>query len=844
MTDVFISYVEEDGRIADQIAQGLQVAGYSTWHYERDGLPGTDYLETIGATIDAVKAVVIVISAKSLQSQQVYRELVRAAENNKALFPLLYGIRHEQFQERGQKWRQALGATTSIAIPPDGVAVIMPRLLAGLMARGISPTGGGGNPQPQQPPPPPPRPKHSVPILVYAALLVLAIAVTVAITLAVTRRGISPSAPTATVSQEQMATAAARETPAPTAAPLSAAAPTTAPTLPAAPALDVHATLLQLLEVKYPKQIAWSADGKWIAIRSYDIPFLDARTTKEMYRITSVQWPSSLAFSPDGKTLAYAGDQVTFVQVGTWGELGTLAGSGGTKALAYSPDGRRLATAIGNVVKLWNLSSGKEEWTFPDTSGFALAFSPDGKMVAAAGGTGGGEIKRWNAEMGEELPVLKGHTNWIKTLEFSPNGRVLASGSVDQSIRLWDAATGRLLMVLNGHTGEVTDLSFSPDGRLLASASWDLTVKLWDLATGQELQSLLGHTGRIEAVAFSPDGRLLASGADDGVRLWSIELGSAANPTTASPAKPVPTSAAANAISPQNAAGLKSWKTLNSAGHQVTWSPDGKWLGVAGSKPSLYDAASLEQMRAFTTLLDPQELAFSPDGKTLAALRAGVKLFSTNSGAELYTLFSSGSISSAVCSSFLAYSPDGATLAVVEGDTVKLFDGASGQEKNTLVVKGAFAIAFAADGRHIFASNWEDGISLLDVASGEVARTFGEASKGTECLVLSPGGDMLASAGISGDEVILWDAASGRQLRTLPGHKQGVLRLAFSPDGRILASSGRDVTIRLWDVATGDQLCSLVGHAESPESLAFSPDGVTLASAGHDNDVHLWRIAP
>ena len=187
MTDVFISYVEEDGRIADQIAQGLQAAGYSTWHYERDGLPGTDYLETIGATIDAAKAVVIVISAKSLQSQQVYRELVRAAENNKALFPLLYGIRHEQFQERGQKWRQALGATTSIAIPPDGVAAIMPRLVAGLMTRGIPPTGGGGNPQP---PPPPPRPKHSVPILVYAALLVLAIAATVAITLA-RRKGTS-----------------------------------------------------------------------------------------------------------------------------------------------------------------------------------------------------------------------------------------------------------------------------------------------------------------------------------------------------------------------------------------------------------------------------------------------------------------------------------------------------------------------------------------------------------------------------------------------------------------------------------------------------------------------------
>ena len=153
-------------------------------------------------------------------------------------------------------------------------------------------------------------------------------------------------------------------------------------------------------------------------------------------------------------------------------------------------------------------------------------------------------------------------------------------------------------------------------------------------------------------MAFSPDGRLLASGADDGVRLWSIEVGSA---TLATPHHrrcrrrgPVPTSAAANAISPQNAARVKSWKTLDAAGELVAWSPDGKWLGAGGSKITLFDAESLEQARAFTTQLDPHELAFSPDGQNLAVLRAGATLFSTNSGAELHTLFTASTISSAV----------------------------------------------------------------------------------------------------------------------------------------------------------------------------------------------------
>jgi len=131
---IFISHVEEDGGIAKGIADGLEAAGYNTWYYERDGLPALSYLIQTSKAIEESSAVVLIISVHSLSSHQVEKEVVHAHESGKPFAPVLVDISHAEFQTRQPEWRQAIGSATSIRIPAEGVASILPRIVAGLEA--------------------------------------------------------------------------------------------------------------------------------------------------------------------------------------------------------------------------------------------------------------------------------------------------------------------------------------------------------------------------------------------------------------------------------------------------------------------------------------------------------------------------------------------------------------------------------------------------------------------------------------------------------------------------------------------------------------------------------------
>lgn len=204
---------------------------------------------------------------------------------------------------------------------------------------------------------------------------------------------------------------------------------------------------------------------------------------------------------------------------------------------AWSPDAKYLATVLGEVefgpvkgskIILWDIATLKPQAILKGQTDkiYSIAWSPSGNRLASGSSerrTASGYIHVWDTATNEPVYALALNTGWPDILVWSPDGTRVATKAGGHGIIIWNVDTGEVLNTLGSHEGRILSLAWSPDGASLASGSLDHTVVIWDADTGERLRTLDVDPEFVNSLVWTPDGlRLVSRPSGEPFKIWDV----------------------------------------------------------------------------------------------------------------------------------------------------------------------------------------------------------------------------------------------------------------------------------------------------------------------------------
>jgi WD40 repeat protein len=397
----------------------------------------------------------------------------------------------------------------------------------------------------------------------------------------------------------------------------------------------------------------------------------------------------------------------------------------------------------------------------------------------------------------------------------SPDGREFGLGSAAGRVRVLDLASGRVRPLHGGHRGEVSRLLFAPDGRTLVTAGHDGQILVWDVDRGRVEQRFAGHSREIDGLDLTADGRTLVSASIDGrAILWDL--------------------AGDRRLDKRFSTGTPFDVSFTPRGIAV--SPDGETLALTHSDGTvdLIDAATLQRRSVLRALDAPATaVAFSPGGRLLAVTGVGGRVTLW----DARTLAPAGELRMPVNSDAIAFSSDGKLLAAAEEDVanplnkggpLRVWDVRRRALTGFRGGSAANSIAFSPDGSLLAAAETERGTEVRDAHTGRLVKRLVTADF-ARSVAFSPDGELLFVGQYDG-RGHLFSTASWKPVgRPLEGHTARITTAQFTADSRTLVTAGADGTAVLWDVQTQKPIGSPIALAPNTfASAALSPDGARL----------------
>jgi WD40 repeat protein len=419
--------------------------------------------------------------------------------------------------------------------------------------------------------------------------------------------------------------------------------------------------------------------------------------------------------------------------------------------------------------------------TFSGHSGYvySVAFSPDGRYALSGSFN---VIKLWDVASGTDIRTFS--TIWPGTsfsVAFSPDSRY-ALGHL-QSLYMWDVASGAKFRHF-GSTKVALSFAFSPDGNYVLSGHNDSTMILWDVVSGEKIRTFSGHSDNVSSVAFSPDGHYALSGSrDKTLKLWDVFSGD----------------------------DIRTFSGHSLSVRSVAYSPNSRYA-LSGSRDKtlkLWDVFSGDELRTFSGHSDDvSSVAFSPDGRYI--------------------------------------------LSGSDDNTLKLWNIASGAEIRTFSghSDNVDSVTFSPDGRYALSGSWDKTLKLWETGLGSptsanaapTASFTLSTSKGKAPLSIT----LDASSSSDSDGTIVEYAWSISDGRTLVGPNKEItfesagtyeITLTVKDNEGLTHSSHKTVTVEKVEIPNQSPVASFTLSPEGGEeplnvsatSTSTDPDGTIIS---------------
>jgi WD40 repeat protein len=605
-------------------------------------------------------------------------------------------------------------------------------------------------------------------------------------------------------------------------------------------------------------RVSFSRDGNRVIAASADrlVTIRGARNPKKVKLLALRRSSVAAAFSPAG-TLLRAVDTKTRTACVANYSTGTAAG------------------AICAALPVPRASSPSQLHGAPSSPQLqTAALSPDGRLIATGDNSGTASV--WDARSGRFLTShrMSGAVTSVAFDTRRGKRTRVVTGSADGSVHVWRAATGKLLVGLKGHTDQVGSVAFSPDGRWILTASDDRTAAVWNAATGTREAVLLGHRGSVRGAAFSTDGKQIVTSSDDGTaRLWRLPIQKpdlvmrpCATKRRCGPSG-IPFGSVYDAsfgpkgarvlILPDETAGAalfdsESGLRLRTFDHNApfaTLSADGKRVLTASeSHIASWDVKTGHRVASVKMRVSMRPVASADSRLIVLATPGGFRLWDTRNARPgqpvpfLRKAYPNPDFFTIVA---VGLSGDGRYLALLARSGLgAVFDLKMGRRRGPRLSASAT----------LFDSRFElspDGREVVGTAPLSEATTAWATGTGKRLFVLqthdipsivrfSPQGRRIVTGDRNAAHV--WNAHSGVKIASLLGHTGPITDAAFSPNGRLVVTASDDGTARVWDAGTGELLDSVrQGRAGYASQVSFDATGTRVLVTGSDGTAAIYN---